>query len=33
VSTSAAILDRLHALADPEHARFVAGYFRTGPGN
>jgi 3-methyladenine DNA glycosylase AlkD len=23
---------RLHALADPEHARFVAGYFRTGPG-
>jgi 3-methyladenine DNA glycosylase AlkD len=23
---------RLHALGDPEHARFVAGYFRTGPG-
>jgi 3-methyladenine DNA glycosylase AlkD len=23
---------RLHALADPGHARFVAGYFRTGPG-
>jgi 3-methyladenine DNA glycosylase AlkD len=26
------VLARLEALGDPEHARFVAGYFRTGPG-
>lgn len=26
------LLARLQALGDPEHARFVAGYFRTGPG-
>lgn len=26
------ILDRLREMADPEHAAFVAGYFRTGPG-
>jgi 3-methyladenine DNA glycosylase AlkD len=26
------ILARLQALGNPEHARFVAGYFRTGPG-
>jgi 3-methyladenine DNA glycosylase AlkD len=27
-----AIEARLHEIGDPEHARFVAGYFRTGPG-
>lgn len=32
MSTSAEILARLQQLGDPEHARFVAGYFRTGPG-
>jgi 3-methyladenine DNA glycosylase AlkD len=32
-STSAeAIEARLHEMGDAEHARFVAGYFRTGPG-
>lgn len=32
-STSAAQIEaRLHQIGDPEHARFVAGYFRTGPG-
>jgi 3-methyladenine DNA glycosylase AlkD len=32
-STSAeAIEARLHEIGDPDHARFVAGYFRTGPG-
>ena len=30
--TAAAILARLREIGDPEHARFVAGYFRTGPG-
>lgn len=33
MSASAAILDRLQQIGDPEHARFVAGYFRTGPGD
>lgn len=28
-----AIEARLHEIGDPEHARFVAGYFRTGPGD
>ena len=32
MSTSAEILARLESMADAEHARFVAGYFRTGPG-
>ena len=32
MSTSAEILARLRQLGDPEHARFVEGYFRTGPG-
>jgi 3-methyladenine DNA glycosylase AlkD len=31
-ATAVDILVRLQALGDPEHARFVAGYFRTGPG-
>jgi 3-methyladenine DNA glycosylase AlkD len=31
-ATADEILARLQALGDPEHARFVAGYFRTGPG-
>ncbi|HEX6372551.1 MAG TPA: DNA alkylation repair protein [Longimicrobium sp.] len=32
-SPSAAQIEaRLHGMGDPEHARFVAGYFRTGPG-
>jgi 3-methyladenine DNA glycosylase AlkD len=31
-ATSAEILARLRQIGDPEHARFVAGYFRTGPG-
>lgn len=32
-STSAAHVEaRLREIGDPEHARFVAGYFRTGPG-
>lgn len=32
-STSAqAIEARLHEMGDAEHARFAAGYFRTGPG-
>lgn len=31
-ATADNILARLQALGDPEHARFVAGYFRTGPG-
>jgi 3-methyladenine DNA glycosylase AlkD len=30
--TADEIVARLQALGDPEHARFVAGYFRTGPG-
>jgi 3-methyladenine DNA glycosylase AlkD len=30
--TAGEIEARLHAMGDPEHARFVAGYFRTGPG-
>lgn len=30
--TADEIVARLEALGDPEHARFVAGYFRTGPG-
>jgi 3-methyladenine DNA glycosylase AlkD len=29
---AADILARLHEIGDAEHARFVAGYFRTGPG-
>lgn len=32
-SASAAQIEaHLHEIGDPEHARFVAGYFRTGPG-
>ena len=31
-ATANEIVARLRALGDPEHARFVAGYFRTGPG-
>lgn len=31
-ATADEIVARLQALGDPEHARFVAGYFRTGPG-
>lgn len=32
-SASAAEIEaRLHEIGDPEHARFVTGYFRTGPG-
>lgn len=32
-SASAAEIEaRLHGMGDPDHARFVAGYFRTGPG-
>jgi len=30
--TANEIVARLEALGDPEHARFVAGYFRAGPG-
>lgn len=30
--TAGDILARLHEIGDAEHARFVAGYFRTGPG-
>jgi 3-methyladenine DNA glycosylase AlkD len=29
---AAAVVARLRQLGDPDHARFVAGYFRTGPG-
>jgi len=32
VPTANEIVARLEALGDPEHARFVAGYFRAGPG-
>jgi 3-methyladenine DNA glycosylase AlkD len=32
VTTASEIEARLHEIGDPEHARFVAGYFRTGPG-
>jgi len=32
IPTADEIVARLQALGDPEHARFVAGYFRTGPG-
>jgi 3-methyladenine DNA glycosylase AlkD len=31
-ATADQIVVHLQALGDPEHARFVAGYFRTGPG-
>jgi 3-methyladenine DNA glycosylase AlkD len=31
-ASAADIEARLHGIGDPEHARFVAGYFRTGPG-
>lgn len=31
-NTAAEILAQLQRMGDPEHARFVAGYFRTGPG-
>jgi 3-methyladenine DNA glycosylase AlkD len=31
-ASAAEIKARLHGIGDPEHARFVAGYFRTGPG-
>jgi 3-methyladenine DNA glycosylase AlkD len=31
-ATANEIVARLEALGDPGHARFVAGYFRTGPG-
>jgi 3-methyladenine DNA glycosylase AlkD len=30
--SAAEIEARLHEMGDPEHARFMAGYFRTGPG-
>jgi 3-methyladenine DNA glycosylase AlkD len=30
--SAAAVVARLRQLGDPDHARFVAGYFRTGPG-
>lgn len=32
MTTSTDIEARLRDIGDPEHARFVAGYFRTGPG-
>jgi 3-methyladenine DNA glycosylase AlkD len=32
MTATAEILARLQEMGDPEHARFVAGYFRTGPG-
>jgi 3-methyladenine DNA glycosylase AlkD len=31
-ATADDVVAHLQALGDPEHARFVAGYFRTGPG-
>ena len=32
MSAAAGVADRLHALADPDDARFLQGYFKTGPG-